>query len=135
MNTDKTDKQIETLTISRKRWLTAKDVNEDKALFSMLYRPKDRKMCCLGFLGRACGAKVSELANKGSPSDVKQVNWPAGMLKEIEGYGGGTRIDDSDFSFEMMKANDSNELTQRQREKEIRRLFKEHLNIAVKFVP
>lgn len=133
MNTNKTDKQIETLTISRKRWLTAKDIDEGKRLYSWLYRSEDRKMCCLGFLGRACGAKVSQLRNIGEPDRVPSVNWPKGMLVPREYYPNKTY--NAGFVYDMMRVNDNPKLTARQREKEIKRLFKTYLNITVKFVP
>lgn len=136
MTTNKS-KTLKTLTISRKRWLTAKDIDKKNGLYSMLYRSKDRKMCCLGFLGRACGGKAADLSHQFQPSDVPSIQWPSGMISacELAPWESGPSFNNSEFVYDMMKANDNKELTQREREKEIKRLFKKHLNITVKFVP
>lgn len=46
--------------VDKKRWLRGHNPNGDTAL----YRPDDGKMCCIGFLARKLGCKVSDIRAK-----------------------------------------------------------------------
>jgi hypothetical protein len=65
------------LEISRKEWLRG-----GPSMKSFLYRPDDGKMCCLGFLGRACGLTVKEMEYSSYPSNVRAYrdNGPSELL-------------------------------------------------------
>ena len=69
------------LTIDRSRWIYG-DQGIDT---SLLLRAKDNKMCCLGFLAKACGASDDEIMELASPAKIpefKQGQWPD-QLKPI----------------------------------------------------
>lgn len=50
--------------IKKRSWLRG-DNND-----SQLYRTRDRKMCCIGFLARTLGCKVSDIKGRGTLNDV-----------------------------------------------------------------
>lgn len=57
-------KKLKEFTVSRKRWIRGEyDSDAGRIGNSRLYRPEDKKMCCLGFLARASGAKVEDIFN------------------------------------------------------------------------
>ena len=56
------------LTISRKRWLRGLKMSQNGG--SYLLRQTDKKMCCLGFLALACGAKENDIAGRRCPQNV-----------------------------------------------------------------
>lgn len=58
------------LTIDRSKWFRGKGSQS-----SMLLRD-DGHMCCLGFLGRACGASKKQMLNVSDPSTAHDVSWP-----------------------------------------------------------
>jgi hypothetical protein len=123
---------MKTLTISRKRWLPAKDLKRESSN-GVLYR-YDGKMCCLGFLARQCGAKVKDIVpNVAMPSRIYKglgLVWPDGLLlTSADG-----RLMDSALADQLARINDDPTLTQRSRERKIKVEFKE-IGIAVKFVP
>lgn len=63
-------------------------------------------MCCLGFLGKACGYKNDDLLGEGMPSTVQnRANkrlFPAGIISS-------SGVDDSYFSQEVASINDASE--------------------------
>lgn len=63
------------LVIDRARWLRGE-------LDSMLLRPRDQKMCCLGFLGLACGYEPDRIRGLGTPKDCADDMWPSEVLDE-----------------------------------------------------
>lgn len=62
----------ETFTVERANWLRGTDQ-------SMLRNPEGQ-MCCLGFLGLACGYTPEELLNRNLPDDFE--NRPTGESKD-----------------------------------------------------
>lgn len=106
------------LMIDRAQWLRG-----DKR--SCLLRVEDRKMCCLGFLGLACGAVKDEITACPSPSSAcKQALWPSGLLDE---EGNNTLTCGS-----LMNVNDDPTLSDTEREAKLTHLFQQ-LNIEVEF--
>lgn len=76
------------------------------------------KMCCLGFLGEACGVKRDDLRNHGAPSCVENK----------DNYPNFTAFPDDEF----ITANDDRMISDKERVATLRRLFKER-GITVRF--
>jgi len=85
---------------------------------------KNGHKCCLGFLGQACGISNKVLLSHGSPLGLAyqhpetKNHWPEGL------------IDNED---ELICINDAEDITDRQREKELKSEFKV-IGINVKFI-
>ena len=104
------------VTIDRSKWLRGE--GEDK---SYLLRATDGKMCCLGFLGLACGLTEDEIRDCDTPLDTrKYYKFPAGLLRQTED---GVWVN-SIFSGLLMGFNDSEEYSEEEREAELTQLFK-----------
>lgn len=68
------------LVIDRKTWLRGEDAAE-----SYLLRPKDKKMCCLGFYSLACGLTPDQIEGKSAPRGISREIQPdefAWMFKD-----------------------------------------------------
>lgn len=115
------------LRISRKRWARGQRTE------TWLYSSADKTMCCLGFAARQlCGAKIGDIKNRGTPGAVQKVfaddlPW---LISDVECWRGG----DSEESDALVELNDSTDLTDRERERGIRKVFAEH-GVKVVFVP
>lgn len=100
--------------VSRKRWATGRDAGK--------LMHGDRKMCCLGFCMRQLGAKAKDIQGLAMPSDL---NWPeeTPFTKMVN-----LPWDDGDteLSEKASNINDDPELTNPEREKRLRKLFKEY---------
>ncbi len=96
---------------------------------SYLYRPEDGKMCCLGFLGEACGLSKEELANHPTPGSVSNPEkFPSELIKD----NGGLYKDNSTLSLKLMLLNDSVHILEQERRSELAKLFKS-IDIEVTF--
>lgn len=123
MNNDNEVKTVDlpkTLTISRKKWLRGSGEGV------LLQTGGERKMCCLGFLTRACGLKG--LGGKMMPADLR-VKIPGLVSYKIS-----TGCANSGLGNKLAEINDDTNLTEKEREKRIREGFKK-LGVKVKFVP
>lgn len=122
----KTAVGVRSFTIDRFRWLHGE--GSDK---SYLFRPEDKKQCCLGFYLEACGLKRADLRHQlpsdcsGPRSDLVPV-WLLGR----RAFSG--RID-SPQSSQLMRVNDSESWTDEERETRIIEIFKRK-GVKVKFV-
>jgi hypothetical protein len=88
-------------------------------------------MCCLGFLGLACGIAPEQLQDRMSPGEVNSIEpttlWPDWLLYP------GCNTCCSDECTELMLVNDSRRLDSEQdREDKIREIFGRH-GIEVEF--
>ena len=116
-------KPITEFTVKRSRWLRGKP--GQGALCN-----EEWKMCCLGFLGVACGIKAKDLFNEGEPSDTlyrgvaETDQWPDGFFTD----------DNQETSpvKDIMACNDSDKLSDQEREEELREAFA-GFGITVKF--
>lgn len=75
-------------------------------------------MCCLGFLGLACGLKKAQILDADSPETVDRSlwdKWSKGMI---------TRGINSALCQEMMDTNDTMDLEEEFRETKLKKLFK-----------
>lgn len=99
-----------------------------------------KMMCCLGFLGKACGYSDDELRSRMNPGDVvtcatRQRNlFPRGTFGHTdESFGDPVyRKNLSDITKELIATNDSKYLTEKDREAEIVRLMRA-LDVIVTF--
>jgi hypothetical protein len=82
----------------------------------------DGMMCCLGFLGKACGAADDDILHGCTPSYRLGVRWPAGLLKEYN--------NDSDICEQIIEVNDGP--FQKLREPQLAALF-DSIGIDVTF--
>ena len=113
------------LVIERSKWLRGEGWEK-----SSLLRSSDKKMCCLRFLGEACGVSRDLMWNKGSPrqlSEEAKVMYPAGLFQ--------LRYDDGGLSpmGRLMNINDHPNLSEEIREKMITDKMSD-LGIAVEFI-
>lgn len=106
-------------TINRKKWLRG-----EGSEYSSLLRTEDGKMCCLGFLGLACGGTKKQIESCDSPAGTYGPKWPSALLHPDTGL-------DSTTCEELMKVNDNEDLTDTERESRLKKIFKE---IGIKVV-
>ena len=64
-------------TINRKKWLRGEGDDD-----SRLLRSTDNKMCCLGFLGKACGISSACLSGRGMPNTIRMPEWPRSLFQD-----------------------------------------------------
>lgn len=119
------------LVISVRRWLRA---TNDGYAGGSLYDKQSKRMCCLGFASRACGAKVKNIKNIGFPAAVKHV-WTKALLRKQLPWLFNTAGDASSvLAYKLGEINDDDGTTDAFKKKEIKRIFKEH-GVKVVFVP
>jgi len=80
------------------------------------------KRCCLGFLGRACGISLKRMTDIASPAAIPG-DWPDAVLegKEVSHACAG-----------IINTNDAKDLTDKDREEELRRRFAD-IGLTVRF--
>lgn len=108
------------LEIDRATWL-----HGEGAAHSYLLRASDGKMCCLGFLGRACWIRPRYLEGKKAPDRVGKTRvlrrrWTKGILSEWD--------TNTNLVEQLMKLNDERRtsyLTEKKRERMLASLFEE----------
>lgn len=109
------------LTIKRSEWL-----HGEGGRVSRLLRATDNKMCCLGFLGIACGLTRDEILGKSEPSEITSSKWIKGLILDSS--------EGTETCHQLMMANDSlSYLFETKREARIISLFAE-LDVQVEFV-
>lgn len=78
-------------TVQRSKWIRGAN---DKVATSMLLDSQGN-MCCLGFLGEACGIPREQLLAVGTPELVHSSyrnRWPAGILRSAGHDSGATKM-------------------------------------------
>lgn len=113
------------LVIDRSRWLRGEGWEQ-----SSLIRPSDEKMCCLGFLGEACGVSRDLMWDKASPRQLSieaKAMYPARLFQ--------LRYEDDGLSpmGRLMNINDNPNLSEEIREKMIIDKMSD-LGVAVEFI-
>lgn len=113
------------LIIDRSKWLRGEGVIPSK-----LVRTMDGKMCCLGFMGLACGVTREEMFNLSSPHQLSVskallfegvvVNYEGNYLITLIGRG-------------LFAANDSRIISEQERELQITRFFSS-IGVEVSFI-
>lgn len=112
------------LTIQRSIWYRGHGGHSSRL------RQQNGTMCCLGFLGLACGIPAEALEDQARPRELtpeQRKKWPAGLLCE-------DLSEDSATAVRLMLSNDAHSLTGAKREKKLTALF-ETIDIQVEFVP
>jgi hypothetical protein len=122
------------LIIDRSKWLRGEGFYE-----SYLLRPRDGKMCCLGFYSLACGLKEEQIRNVKSPRSLVSGD-PSGanLLNDTCGswliYEDNVRtVYHSLDTAELMDHNDTRGESDSEREKWITKIFAKH-GVTVRFV-
>ena len=84
----------------------------------------DGKMCCLGFLGKACGATDKQIYMINTPEEADKVKWPEFLIETLSSDLTGN----SDICNHLMIINDSQDknLSDREREKKLKEIFKKN---------
>jgi hypothetical protein len=118
------------LTIDRSKWVCGNYFGDDS---SFLLNPQIKRMCCLGFLCRSLGWKKSEITDLSQPGELLPVTSEyfktnikpkAEFLFRVEEnppFG----VHDSNWTNQAMRINDDKYITQKEREKTLKALFKE----------
>lgn len=105
-------------TVRRKNWLRGKG---DALLLN-----ENGSMCCLGFLGRACGLKKKDMLELGTPEDVdieepdKGTQFPYSIVDKHDYFMGNTGL-----CYEIIDVNDAPNLSSKEREQKLTKLFAE----------
>jgi len=93
--------------------------------------------CCLGFLAKACGASDREIDEVMEPTDVPKLDWPDGLVKvdyNIDSDGEKhPNYDNSKMCTDIILINDSQQISDTEREKKLTEKFKE-LDVEVEFI-
>jgi hypothetical protein len=114
------------LTIDRQKWGRG-------ASGGSLLELNSGKMCCLGFLGLACGLKEDQIKAKAMPHEVKEAptknktKWKSMIAKDDCGTFG-----NSSLASKLANINDAQGTTDKQKEQAIKRQFKK-IDIDVTF--
>ncbi len=123
------------ITIDRKIWLRGKKMidqtGDSLELASMLNRPFDGRMCCIGIYLNQCGIAKKDLLDKADPAMLtdsgdlpKQAEW----LIERDGEHITSYIDNSEVAGKLMTENDG-----AAREERIAALFAKH-DVEIEFI-
>lgn len=112
---------MKTLVIDKSQWYRGMIES------SMLRRPSDGKMCCLGFYALSCGLSKDAITTRRAPSEVD--SWDTNLIKVTPS---GTRINSS-LCCRLMRYNDDDSgISDAVRQKRLRILFK-RLGVKVVF--
>lgn len=107
--------------IDRKRWYRGKGDSESRLLV-----PGTQKMCCLGQVARQCGLKPKNIRDVSSPANVSTVlhdqfpKWLLGICVLD------AKTIDSPACTNAMAVNDDPEITDKDRERQLKAIFKKH---------
>lgn len=112
------------LKINKKKWLRGDDFSPG-GTGSKLYRSEDGKMCCLGFLGEACGVPKEVMRDVSYPSQLPKAYFSLfpKALREL--------LHESDLCHKLITNNDRTR--HKNRPRAIKKLMKE-AGIDVEFV-
>lgn len=113
--------------VERSRWLRGEGYHE-----SYLLRPADNKMCCLGFLGKACGVSEERMRGVQTPTDVSNGNdYPSALSNMLPDLVAPGSIKVAEFV--LMDINDTPQITDEQREILLSKIFN-LIGLTVEFV-
>lgn len=132
MDTPNTVAPVTELTIERSEWYRGQGGG-----LSRLIRSDDKKMCCLGFYGIACGFKEGDLIDEPEPQSVFDGDnntkitanlWPSWLYGENDG-----EVKQTIACLTLIQTNDSEMIGEVEREIKISAVFAHH-GVTVKFV-
>lgn len=104
------------LVIDRTRWLRGEGGEASSLLRS------DSKMCCLGFLAKACDGNEDYFRGNGHPAEVPDIEWPDGIITRREVVDEDfthTVADDSGLTNELILINDDTGISDNDREQSL----------------
>ncbi len=104
--------------------LVLKDSEWDRGHGAGYLRNSNGTKCCLGVLGKACGARG--ITDRGMPNEAPSRKWPEGLL-----YGEGEEAINTPLACEIAMINDQETITDKERLKRLRPLFR---NLGYKLV-
>lgn len=108
-----------TFTIDRSKWRCGGDI-EPRGLGTTMMLNQEGFMCCLGQIGRQLGCPDEEMLHCGEP-------WECGEYFVLEDeWGCPEDLWHGKFLYEAIKINDSEELTDIQRERSLERLAEQY---------
>jgi hypothetical protein len=119
---------LKTLVIDRKKWYRGKGPASSALL------TESKKMCCLGFLGRAEGLKPKDIRGITTPSDSdlpKELLTPS--FKKLVEYHHSDLPFDNELCKKLTKLNDKEDISDKERESKLRPLFRK-LKYKLKFI-
>jgi hypothetical protein len=95
-------------------------------------------MCCLGFLGAACGVPDADLRGQGLPEETTSISdvesrWPAKIVQWKDDGAGCAEWHDTRLVSELIEVNDDPHLDDEVREERLTALFKK-ADLEVEFV-
>lgn len=88
--------------VFRESWLRG-----EGSVTSLLYRPADQRMCCLGQIAFQAGVPLQELAHVGALVNVSMLDLPQELNPFVHEH---NRLENSDFTSDCMRANDTFEI-------------------------
>lgn len=118
-------KAITELTIDRKQWMRGRGAGK-------LLNALDEKMCCLGFFAIACGASKDDIRDVRTPRSLMSYKsiFLDQLVAKLDAQGRILSMN-NETADALMNTNDSRDLTEEDREKEIAELMLQ-LNPPVK---
>lgn len=122
-----------TFVLDRSKWLCGKmkdkEVKGKTSANTEMWDENKQRGCCLGNIALACGMTKAELTNTSLPSTLEEFPNVLSFLQKEDNNINNNRKREEYYS----EVNDHKFLTQRERETQLRQLFKED-GITVKFV-
>ena len=117
--------------IDESTWLNwdrqVQDVGNE-GLWTMLYRPYDGMMCCLGHIGVACGVSKESMAKRDYPMCIRKDDERLLFPQELRDGPVSDVANLNDLPLDVFE-------TMADRQVKIVKLFKEKYGITVRFVP
>lgn len=107
-------------TINRKRWQRGKGWKQ-----SALYLEDNRKMCCLGQVARQCGIPVKAIKEEDALAQIEEASERAKLPKWLTRKSRG-QVFNTHACGNAMNINDSEELSDAEREAKLTALFAKH---------
>lgn len=124
------------LIIDRKKWVNGSNRSSKSFGTSMLLNGKN-KMCCLGFLGQACGLDDADMLGVGTPAGISddKVSLVKGTyFRKLFTVEKNTRHKfQTNVCYDLVNTNDDNNISNKERESKLKVLFKK-IGVNVSFV-
>jgi hypothetical protein len=125
-------KDVKKFIVKRSKWFRGQGDEQSRL------QTTDNKMCCLGFYAKECGLKKKHLLDISTPSEILydiRTLWKSFLFdrKDIEFANDETWITDSNVANDLMEINDNKFITEKERERRLKDLFKAQ-GIKLKFI-
>lgn len=124
-------KDVKKFVVKRSKWYRGKG-DEGSRL-----QTSSNKMCCLGFYAKECGLKKKDILDISSPGEVSfdiKSQWDTFLVQNrTSDFSEETFYMDSSIANDMMEINDSENISEKEREKSLKELFNTQ-GIKLKFI-